>query len=141
MVSKYIKRDFSDHLQTVEYVSDDDEYIMFEVFPFDPIFTKTYTALENTLSGENCSRVNWKDYVCFRSKDKVTPMEFTINYPVVSTGEYCIDIVYEQSSRIYSDDIYNSSNDLNGWYDIYAADSKQEHTAVVNSIKNIRRIS
>lgn len=135
MVRKYIQRDSTDHAFTTEYLSDEDEYIKFEIFSFDPEHTKTFSVEQNTLSGENAVKTNFKSYTCFRSNDKINPMEFTLNYNVTESGLYRIDIVYEKNTAMYGTDSankdYNTSKDLVGWYDIYKKESKAEHKAVV----------
>ena len=132
MVRKYIKRDFTDHAYTTEYLSDEDEYIKFEIFSFDPKFTKTWTVEVGTLSGENGNRTNFKSYTCLQSQDKINPMEFTLNYNATEGGLYRIDILYEKNSEMYGETSeYNTAKDLVGWYDIYAEDSQPEHKAVV----------
>ena len=132
MVHKYIKRDWTDHTSSNEYLSDEDEYIKFEVFSFDPSFTQTYTAKDNTLRAENAKKVNFKSIPCFQSKDKINVMEFTLDYKTEENGLYRIDILYEQSNKMYTgnDAVYNTGKDLAGWYDIYLAGSKAEHKAV-----------
>lgn len=137
MVRKYIKRDFTDHAETVEYLSDEDEYIKFEVFSFDPKHTKTFVAEKGTLTGENAYKTSFKEWICFRSKDQINPMEFTLSYTVKESGVYRIDLLYEQNSKMYTDTDYNTSKDLTGWYDIYDANRK-EHTATTTSKKKTK---
>ena len=133
MVRKYIKRDFTDHERTVKYIGDDDEYIKFECFSFDPLFTKIFLPETKNLTGENCYRTSWKSWSCYRSKDKINPMEFTIPFLASETGEYRIDILYEQNDAIFGDTNkdYNTGKDLSGWYDLYKSGSKSEHKAQV----------
>lgn len=138
MVRKYIKRDWTDHERTTEYLSDEDEYIKFEIFSFDPEFTQTYIPERNTLTGENATKTSWKSWACYKSKDMINLMEFTLNYKVKKAGLYRIDIVYEQNSNLYSDSLYNTHKDLVGWYDIYLKGSKDEHTATVNKVKKTK---
>lgn len=134
MTSKYIKRKWTDHAQSTEYLSDEDEYIKIEIFSFDPVFTKTFSAERNTLTGENVTKTNFESLPCFKSKDKINLMEFTLNYKVTENGEYRVDLLYMKHDKMYSDEknkLYNTSKDLTGWYDIYKAESKKEHTANV----------
>lgn len=136
MVHKYIKRDFTDHVFTSEYLSDEDEYIKFEVFSFDPKYTQAYSPEKNTLSGENSVKTRFESYVVLQSKDKVNPLEFTVNYNVREAGEYRIDLLYMKTGHMFSDEknkVYNTSRDLTGWYDIYKADEHSEHKAKVIS--------
>lgn len=137
MVRKYIKRDFTDHAYTTEYLSDEDEYIKFEIFSFDPKYTKPFSVEAKTLKGENVTKTNFKSYTCYRSKDKINPMEFTLSYKVQESGVYRIDFLYEKNSEMYInkegelDKEYNTSKDLVGWYDIFKAGTKSEHKAKV----------
>ena len=134
MVHKYIKRKWTDHAQSTEYLSDEDEYIKLEIFSFDPVHTKSYVAEYNTLVGENCNKLNFESLVVFQSQDKVNPMEFTLNYKVTENGAYRIDILYIKDPTMYNsatDKVYNTSKDLTGWYDIYKANTKSEHKAQV----------
>lgn len=137
MVRKYITRDFTDHAYTTEYLSDEDEYIRFEVFSFDPRFTKAFSPMENNLIGENARKTTFKEWICFQSKDKINPMEFTVDYNVTEVGTYRVDLVYEKDTHMYKftkdgkDVEYNTSKDLVGWYDIYKKEEKQEHKAIV----------
>ncbi len=140
MVSKYIKRDFTDHVFSTEYISDEDEYIKFEIFSFDPPHTKTFTVQEGTLKGENALKTNFRGWVCCQSEDKINPMEFTVNYKVTETGLYRIDILYEKNGHMYGEGdykIYNTQNNLSGWYDIYLKDSHEEHTAEVMTSEKV----
>lgn len=139
MVRKYITRDFTNHIHTTEYLSDEDEYIKFEMFSFDPDYTRTYIVENNTLKGENCKKTNYKSWTCFQSKNKIDPMEFTLNYNAKTTGQYRIDIIYEQDSHMFEDNDYNTHKDLVGWYDIYLKGSKSEHTATIHKIKKPKR--
>ena len=131
MVRKHISRDFTNHIRTIEHIGDDDEYIKFEVFAYDPDYTKIFLPEAGTLTGENTTKTSWKSWSCFKSKDKINPMEFTVNYSALSGGDYQIDIVYEQNSNIYDDKDFNTHKDLTGWYDLYPSESKTEHKAVV----------
>jgi len=136
MTHKYIKRKWTDHAQSTAYLSDEDEYIKFEIFSFDPSFTKTFVVEQNTMTGENCKKVNFESLVCFQSSDKTNPMEFTLNYKVTENGLYRIDFLYEKNTKMYTgaeDKVYNTSKDLTGWYDIYKSGSKSEHKAQVLS--------
>lgn len=133
MVSKYIKRDFTDHVQTTQYVSDDDEYIKFEIFSFDPAYTKAFVVSDGSLKGENANKVNFRGWQCCQAKDKINPMEFTLNFNAKEIGTYRIDILYEKNDKMYgtgADKTYNESRDLTGWYDLYISGSKKEHKAV-----------
>lgn len=134
MVRKYIKRDFTDHAFSTEYLSDNDEYIKFEIFSFDPKFTKPFSVEANTLVGENCTKTNFKSWTCFTSADKINPMEITINHKVIEAGTYRMDILYEKNSNMHTveaDRVFNTSKDLVGWYDIYPVGSQAEHKAIV----------
>lgn len=135
MVRKYIRRDWTDHERTTEYLSDEDEYIKLEIFSFDHELTQTFVPELGTLTGENVNKTYWKSWACFKSKDMINPMEFTLNYKVKTPGLYRIDILYEKNDKIYSDNDYNTSKDLTGWYDIYLKNSKSEHKARVNKVK------
>lgn len=134
MVRKYIKRDFTDHEYSTKYVSDEDEYIKFEIFSFDHKHTQTYIPERGTLSGENVTKTSWKSWQCYKSADMINPMEFTLNYHAAETGSYRIDVLYEQNSKMYSSSdykLYNTGKDLTGWYDFYLTGSKSEHKAEV----------
>lgn len=134
MTSKYIKRKWTDHAQSTEYLSDEDEYIKLEIFSFDPSFTRTFSVEQNTLIGENVTKTNFESLSCFKSKDKINLMEFTLNYKVTENAEYRVDLLYMKHNNMYSDEknkLYNTSKDLTGWYDIYKSGSKKEHTANV----------
>ena len=141
MVRKYITRDFTDHIHTTEYLSDEDEYIKFELFSFDPDYTQTYVVEHNTLKGENCKKTNYKSWTCFQSGNKIDPMEFTLNYNVKVAGQYRIDVLYEQDSHMFDDNDYNTHKDLVGWYDIYIKGSKAEHKATIQNVKKPKKNS
>ena len=137
MVRKYITRDFTDHAYTTEYLSDEDEYVKFEVFSFDPKFTRIYSPTANTLVGENVNKTTFKEWICFQSKDKINPMEFTVDYKVTESGTYRVDIIYEKNTHMYNfnkdgtDVVFNTSKDLVGWYDVYTKGEKKEHKAEI----------
>lgn len=131
MVRKYITRDSTQHQQNTEYLSDEDEYIKFEIFSFDHDFTQTYVVEKNSLTGENAVKTSFKEWSCLKSKDMINPMEFTLNYKVKQTGLYRIDLIYEKNKSIHKTKEYNTSKDLTGWYDIYKSSVKSEHKAQV----------
>ena len=134
MSGKYIKRDFTDHVQTTQYVSDEDEYIKFEIFSFDPEYTQAYVVQDGSLTGENATKVNFRGWQCCQSKDKINPMEFTLTYNIKEAGNYRVDILYEQNDKMYSGEeytLYNTSKDLTGWYDFYSTSAHTEHKAEV----------
>lgn len=145
MVRKYIKRDFTDHEFTTEYLSDDDEYIRLEIFSFDPVYTQTYTPEAGTLVGENTNKTNWRSWACFQSKDKINPMEFTLDYKVEDDGLYRIDFLYEKNSIMYGTDdsnsSYNTGKDLIGWQDVYLKGSKEEHIAAFTNKKKTKVVT
>ena len=140
MVSKYIKRDFTDHVFSTEYLSDEDEYIKFEIFSFDPPHTKTFVVSDGTLSGENALKTNFRGWACCQSEDRINPMEFTLKYQVKETGLYRIDLLYEKNNIMYGKGdykTYNTDKDLTGWYDIYTTDAHKEHKAKVMTSEKI----
>lgn len=117
MVSKHIKRDFSAHRKSV--IRPYDEYVGLEIFSFDPQYTKTYIAEDNTLkTGTNSTKTSWKSWTCYKSTDASNDMVFTIDYNVAEFGEYRIDFVYEQSNHIVggntSDEKKDTGADLTG---------------------------
>ena len=142
MVSKYIKRDFTDHVQTTQYISDEDEYVKFEIFSFDPVATQTYVVSEGSLTGENVNKVNFRGWQCCQAKDKINPMEFTLPYVVKEAGDYRVDILYEKNNKMYSsegDKLYNTSDDLTGWYDFYSVSEHSEHKAKIVTPADINK--
>lgn len=142
MVSKYIKRDFTDHVQTTQYISDEDEYVKFEIFSFDPVATQTYVADNGSLTGENVNKVNFRGWQCCQAKDKINPMEFTLPYVVKEAGDYRVDILYEKNGKMYSskgDKLYNTSDDLTGWYDFYSVSEHSEHKAKIVTPADINK--
>ena len=99
MDSKHIERDYSAHRKNV--IRPYDEYVKLEIFSFDPKFTQTYLREDNTLpQGDNCEATSWKSWSCYKSEDKQSNMVFNIKYNVEETGEYRIDLVYEQELMI-----------------------------------------
>ena len=112
MDSKHITRDFSAHKKSI--VRPYDEFVKLEIFSFDPKFTKTYLAEDNTLKeGSNCAKTSWKSWSCYKSKDTINDMVFNIKYNVAENGYYRMDYIYEQSNHIH-DNKNNTGKDLVG---------------------------
>jgi len=101
MDSKHIERDYSAHRKSV--IRPYDEYVKFEIFSFDPKFTQMYLREDNTLKdGTNTAKTSWKSWTCFKSSDKQNDMIFSINYNTTETGEYRVDLIYEQNDGIHN---------------------------------------
>ena len=112
MDSKHIERDYSAHRKSI--VRPYDEYVKLEIFSFNPKHTQTYLRENNTLGkGKNCEATSWKSWSCFKSADKQNDMVITLNYKVKKTGDYRIDLLYEQNDYIH-DGKTNTSKDLLG---------------------------
>lgn len=112
MDSKHIQRDYSAHKKSV--IRPYDEYVKLEIFSFDPIYTQTYLLEDNTLRvGKNCTETSWKSWSCLKSSDKQNDMVITLNYNAVITGEYRVDLIYEQNDYIH-DGKTNTGKDLLG---------------------------
>ena len=110
MVSKHITRDFSAHRKSV--IRPYDEYCGLEIFSFDPKFTRTYLAEDNTLKiGSNATKTSWKSWTCYQSTDAKNDMVFNIDYNVTEFAEYRIDFVYEQSNHIFGKDKADTTKD------------------------------
>ena len=115
MTSRHITRDFSAHRKSV--IRPYDEYCGLEIFSFDPQYTRTYLPESNTLKvTDNGDKTSWKSWSCYKSTDMKNDMEFSITYNVVDWGDYRIDLLYEQSNHIYTEDNkkYNTGADLTG---------------------------
>ena len=131
MDNKHITRDFSAHKQSI--VRPYGEYVKLEVFSFDHKYTKTYLAENNTLKKHsNATKTSWKSWSCYKSTDKENDMIFTISYNAKVSGNYKIELIYEQSNHIYKEDEkdkkakhYNTGKDLLG------------HIEVINGKKTI----
>ena len=133
MVRKYITKDHTSFERSIQFLSDEDEYIKFEMFSTDPKFTQKYKVEDGSLVCKNGKRVSWRSASCYQSADKINPVEFTLNYNVAETGLYRVDILYEQNSNMYSDNTFNTHKDLMGWCDIYSAGIKDEHISTIVS--------
>ena len=113
MASKHITRDYSAHKRSV--IRPYDEFVKLEIFSFDPKYTRTYIAEDNTLKkGTNAVKTSWKSWACYKSTNGSNPMEFAVNYPVIEDGEYRIDIIYEQSNHLYNNTKIDTGKDLVG---------------------------
>ena len=113
MTSRHITRDYSAHRKSI--LRPYDEYVGLEIFSFDPDYTRTYLPENNTLKPVgNATRTSWKSWTCYRSSNKQDDMQFSIDYNVTATGEYRIDIIYEQSNHIYNNKDYDTGKDLTG---------------------------
>ena len=113
MVNRHISRDYSAHKKSI--VRPYDEYVKLEIFSFDPSFTKTYIAEDNTVkSGTNATLTSWKSWKCFKSTNKTDDMVFNLKYNASEDGEYRIDVIYEQSNHIYNDTKIDTGKDLVG---------------------------
>lgn len=100
MDSKHIDRDYSAHRKAI--VRPYDEYVKLEIFSFDDKYTSTYLREDNTLpQGKNCAKTSWKTWNCYKSEDKQNEMEFTLKYNCLKTGQYRIDLIYEQNDNIH----------------------------------------
>lgn len=112
MDSKHIERDYSAHRKSV--IRPYDEFVKLEIFSFDPKYTMTYLREDNTLkNGKNTTKTSWKSWSCFKSTDQQNDMVFTIKYNVIETGEYRVDLIYEQNDYIHSGKT-NTGKDLIG---------------------------
>lgn len=117
MASKHIDRDYSAHKKSI--IRPYDEYVKFEVFSFDPQYTKMYLPQDNTLKGaKNCTRTSWKSWTCFKATDKQNDMVFNIGYNTKSNGNYRIDFIYEQNNYIHNDKKKDTGKNLVGHYKI-----------------------
>lgn len=119
MSSKHIKRDYSAHRKDV--IRPYDEFIGATIHSFDPNYVRTYLADENSVpSVENAVKGAWKSWTVYRcSFNNGSTMVFNLPYNVVKEGEYRIDILYEQSNHIASDNglastDYDTGDDLLG---------------------------
>ena len=123
MDSKHIERDYSAHRKSV--IRPYDEYVKLVIFSFDPNFTSTYLSEDKSIkSGTNATATSWKSWSCFKSTDKQNDMVFTLKYNTSETGEYRVDLLYEQNDYIH-DGKTNTSKDLVGHLtidDIYDED-------------------
>lgn len=113
MTTRHIERDYSAHRKSV--IRPYDEYVELEIFSFDPKFTRTYVADDNTLpTGQNTSKTFYKAWSCYKSADLINNMIINFDYGVLENGEYRIDILYEQSNHINDDAQYNTGSNLTG---------------------------
>ena len=104
MVSKHIPRDFTNH--TRETIRPTYEYMGVELFCLDHRLTKWYSANQIT-SGENYKSSTHRHMKVLEA-DKDAPFAISVPYNCQLTGEYRIDILYENKN----------SKDLTGKYDI-----------------------
>ena len=113
MTAKHITRDYSAHKKSV--IRPYDEFVKLEVFSYDPKFTQTYIAEDNTLkSSSNASKTSWKSWTCFKSTNKTDNMHFKIKYNVSEESDYRMDLLYEQSNHIFKESKNNTGKDLVG---------------------------
>ena len=127
MTGIHITRDYSAHKKSV--LRPYDEYCGVEIFSFDPIYTRTYLAENNTLKkGENLKKTSWKSWTCYKSNDPNDDMDFEISYSCKVEGDYRIDIVYEQNNKIHKDNKYNTSASLMGEVKVYRGSKKVAST-------------
>lgn len=110
MVSKHIERDYSAHRRNT--IRPTGEYCGVEIFSFDPKHTRTYLREDNTLNkGVNSKNASWRSWSCYVVDDTSNDMTLTIDYNVVEKGNYRIDLLYEQNSKLNNN---YSSKDLGG---------------------------
>ena len=119
MTSKHITRDYSAHKKSV--VRPYDEYCRFEIFSYDPNYTKSFLR-DNIRTYSNAVKSSYRSWACFIA-DNMNDMIFTIPYHVSVKGEYRIDVIYEQSNHIYSDKSKNTGSDLLGGLEINRGES------------------
>jgi len=112
MTSKHITRDFSSHRRSV--IRPYDEFCGLEIFSFDPKHTQYYLCEENKLKGSNYTKSSYRAWTVYKSTDKQNDMVLEFSYNVKENGEYRIDFIYEQNSRLWNNKDYDTSNDLNG---------------------------
>ena len=136
MDSKHIERDFSAHRKSV--IRPYDEYVKLEIFSFDPKFTKIYLAENNTLKPQsNAVKTNWKSWSCYCSENKTDDMVFDLSYITGESGDYRIDLIYEQSNHIYDKKDYNTGKDLSGSFSLDGIESSIKFDGENNIIKRI----
>lgn len=101
MSSKHITRDYSAHRKnTIRPVG---EYCGLEIFSFDPQYTQSYLRENNTLkAGEYTKATSFRRWSCFTSSSIEHDMALTVQYNVREQGEYCINFIYEQNSKLYT---------------------------------------
>lgn len=113
MVSKHITRDYSSHRKDV--IRPYDEYVGLTIYSFDPPYTRYYLGDEGTINRTgNATKSASKSWTVYHSLDKQNDAVFYLPYYTDKEGEYRIDIIYEQSDKIYQDNKYDTSEDLYG---------------------------
>lgn len=129
MVRKHISRDFSAHKRNI--IRPTEEYSKVEIFSYDPDYTKEYYYNVN-LSEKDCSnisKVSWRSWSAYKSKDETNPMTIKIKYNVDSVGDYRIDYLYEQSSYLHSKN--NTGKDLVGYYALTMDNKELEKDSIL----------
>ena len=110
MSSKHIPRDYSAHRKSV--IRPVGEYCGLEIFSFDPQYTRHYLREDNTLkAGINSKNDGWRSWACYTCASTNQDMTLSVDYRVMEQGEYRIDFLYEQNSKLNNN---YSSRDLTG---------------------------
>ena len=137
MQSKHIKRDYSAHKKSTYRPYD--EYVKLEIFSFDPKYTRTYIAEDNTLKpSKNATKTSWKAWACYKSTDAQNNMRFDLDYTAITNGTYRIDILYEFNTDIYHDAKKDTGAFLLGKFNIDDGDELSfKFSGVNNALKRI----
>lgn len=101
MVAKHIPRDYSAHRKRV--IRPVGEYCGLEIFSFDPKHTRYYLRENQQLKkGDNCTATSWRSWSCYRASSTSKDMTLELDYLANEQGEYRIDLLYEQNSKLYN---------------------------------------
>ena len=125
MVSEHIYRDWTGHNE--ETIRPENEYAKVEIYSYDHQYTKTYHPSNYSFKGLNQEKVNHRHLTCLKSDNDVEHFTVELDYNCLSTGEYKIDIFYENMN----------SQDYIGRYDILSPSEeryKYSQTAFAKSV-------
>jgi len=96
VVSEHIYRDWTGHKE--EVFRPLHEYCGVEIFSYEHKLTKTYHNGNYDFKGENHSKVSHRHLTCFESKDKQSHFTMEMDYNCLESGDYRIDILYENKN-------------------------------------------
>ena len=96
MVRRYNNREWTHHKK--EVIRPTYEKIAVEIFSFEHKYTKLYKPNAEDFENTNAKKVSNRCYNCYCSDDELSSFVLELDYLVEETGEYRIDIVYENKN-------------------------------------------
>ena len=93
IMRKHIRREHSNSIHKI--IRDYDEFWKVEIISYEHELTEVYTPSLSNMNGTNITTKSYKSWSAIASSDEKNPFTLKLNYSVQSSGEYRIDILYE----------------------------------------------